>query len=371
MPNLAELKVSQFRNLSSVALQPSAGVNLVYGDNGSGKTSLLEAISVLAHGRSFRTHKFRRLIKEEQAEFTVFGQLNTESQTRVKLGVGRKRNGDSQFRIDGQSANNAAQLASQLPLLIMDAHSFSLLEGSSQVRRQFFDWLVFHVKHDFKNLWRDYRVCLKQRNSLLRRDKISGSELAPWDKEMVALSRELDRHREDVLRPFLDVFAGIAKDFGFDEHGDIYLDYKNGWKGESPLEEQLSEAFERDRKLGYSTLGPHKSDIKISMGTTPAAEVLSRGQQKMLISALFVSEATVHQQLTGKNAVFLLDDMPAELDKTHLGTLAEWLNSLRSQLFVTGVEADRLSAVWPQYKELDTAVFHVKHGEVTQTNEST
>ncbi len=364
MPRIGELRINAFRNLDSVNIRPSPGINLIYGDNGSGKTSLLEAISVLAHGRSFRTHKFRRLINDKQGETTVFALLN-DGDDELRVGVSRKRSGEFNIRINGQNVQSASELAKQVPLLVMDAHSFMLLEGSARVRRQFFDWLVFHVKHEFRELWKSYSTCLKHRNSLLRRDKISALELQPWDREFVDLSAAIEVQRQEVLAPFLEAFKNTVKEFGF-QHDDLFIAYENGWKGETGSIELLRASFEKDRKQGFSSLGPHKADLKIMIGSVPAVETLSRGQQKLLISTLYLAEAQVKKLENGSEVVFLLDDMPAELDSQHLVQLAGWLNKLDTQLFITGVNAGSLKELWPNIQELDHAVFHVKHGEIHQ-----
>lgn len=365
MPRLVELRIENFRNLLSVELQPSPGINLIFGENGSGKTSLLEAISVLAHGRSFRTHKFRRLINDQEAETTVYSRMQSSRNGELKVGVNRKRNGESTFRVNGRNISSAAELASQLPLLVMDAHSFSLIEGSARVRRQFFDWLVFHVKHEFKDLWKAYSLCVKQRNTLLRRDKISPLELRPWDHELVELSTAIEIQRKQVLAPFLDAFSDTASQFGFN-HKEITLSYVNGWKEATASLAQLDATFDKDRKQGFTSLGPHKSDLKITLGQVPAAELLSRGQQKLLIAALFLAEARIKQHQQEEEVVFLMDDLPAELDARHLTKLTGWLNELNAQLFVTGVTAEGLQDLWPGFKDLNHAMFHVKHGEIRQ-----
>ncbi len=366
MPNIGELRITDFRNLRSVNIKPSPGINLIFGANGSGKTSLLEAISVLAHGRSFRTHKFRRLINDEEGEATVFALLKAGDEE-ARIGVNRKRNGDSQIRLNGQNVQSASLLAQQLPLLIMDAHSYQLLEGSARIRRQFFDWLVFHVKHEFRELWRAYAKCLKHRNSLLRHDKIRPADLKPWDQEFVELSHKIEQLRLEVLEPFISAFHHTAQQFGF-QQSDITLTYINGWKEGTASLEQLALSFERDHKQGFSSLGPHKSDIKIQLGTVPAVEKLSRGQQKVLISALYLAEARVKQEQKGSEVVFLLDDLPAELDEAHLKQLAGWLNELNAQLFITGVSAEKLKDLWPDFHKKEPAMFHVKHGEIQRVS---
>lgn len=365
--------------MDSASICPSPDINLIHGLNGSGKTSVLEAISVLAHGRSFRTHKYRRLIKEGAGEFTIFGRVNQDhsvSSSSTAIGVRRAVNGEFQFRMDGKNIQTSGELAQRLPLQVIDAHSFLLLEGSPKVRRQFFDWLVFHVKHEFREIWKSYTRSIKQRNSLLRRDNISYSELDPWDTEIARLGASIQALRTNVFALFLNSFKsqiGEWSELGFTESKIIELVYQDGWKAtdnydglEEQYKAQLEHNFQRDRKLGYTSLGSHKSDIRITIGNIPAVEVLSRGQQKMLIAAMFIAEAAVYQQITSQSAVFLLDDLPAELDRQRLVILGSWINRLRSQVFITGVEANSLVSIWPEIESRTVKVFHVKQGSVTE-----
>lgn len=378
MPIISELGISQFRNMNSVSIDPSPCINLIHGPNGSGKTSILEAISVLAHGRSFRTHKYRRLIKDGASEFTVFGRVKPDilANESTAIGVRRASNGDCQFRMEGRNVQTSGELAQQLPLQVVDAHSFLLLEGSAKVRRQFFDWLVFHVKHEFREAWKSYTRSVKQRNSLLRRDKISYSELDPWDVEIARLGAQIQGLRLPVFESFFQVFkTQVAEwaDMGFLERRVIQLTYQDGWRTtdnnhafDVQYKAQLTDGFERDRKLGYTSVGSHKSDIKITIDNVPAVEILSRGQQKMLIAAMFMAEAEVYRQVTSRSTVFLLDDMPAELDRQRLATLGSWINRVGSQVFVTGVEAKSLMSIWPEIETKAVKVFHVKQGTITE-----
>ncbi|MBU2986683.1 DNA replication/repair protein RecF [Saccharophagus degradans] len=364
MPHLSNLKVQQFRNLGLVDITPSPTLNLVYGENGSGKTSLLEAISVLAHCRSFRTHKYRRLIQDTTTAFTVFATV--EGSDAFKVGVQREWSGKSTARLDGLSAKSSAQLATNLPVQIIDAHTFALLEGGSKARRKFYDWLVFHVKHDFKTAWANYVKCVKQRNSLLRHDKIAYSDLRPWDEQITGLAATIDECRVECITPLIQAFKALMGECKFADNVDLTLAYQPGWKeGELSFPQQLEQAFARDRKLGYTTLGPHKSDLKITANGSPAVEVLSRGQQKAVINALHIAEAQVYKTQIGRTPVFLLDDMPSELDANHIAILSGWLSNLGAQIFVTGVDANKLAAVWPLQKNEVIKMFHVKQGEVT------
>lgn len=360
---LLRLSVHQLRNLIGVDIQPCSDLNFFFGDNGSGKTSVLEAISVLAHGRSFRSHKHKHLINYDARNFSVFAELD-EAAGFAKLGVSRGI-ADASFKLNGNPVYSSAALASQLPTQVMDAHSFQLLEGPSKLRRQLFDWLVFHVKHEFAGLWRDYARCVKHRNSLLRHDRIAPSDLLPWDLEFVRLAEAIDQLRTACLAPYLEAVSALLKEAGIADDLDIKLEYQCGWQADSPLAEQLEQQFYRDRKYGFTTLGAHKSELKISARKIAAHEVLSRGQQKTLVAALYVGQIQVFQALTGRACILLIDDVPAELDKSHINLLAGWVNALNVQVFATGIELPSLIEAWPSDKKLKK-VFHVKHGEVNE-----
>lgn len=360
---IQRLAVHQLRNLTGVDIYPCSDLNFIFGDNGSGKTSLLEAISVLAHGRSFRSHKHKHLIRHNAHDFSVFAELD-ESSGFAKLGVNRSAS-DASFKLNGSPVYSSAALANQLPTQIMDAHSFQLLEGPSKLRRQLFDWLVFHVKHEFAGLWRDYARCVKHRNSLLRHDRIDRPELVPWDLELVRLAEAIHHLRSACLLPYLEAVQVLLIESELSDELDIQLEYLPGWTADSSLFEQLEHHFWRDKKYGFTTLGAHKSELKITARKMAAHEVLSRGQQKTLVAALYVAQLRVFQALSNRACVLLIDDVPAELDKHHIAVLGRWVNGLNVQVFATGIELASLMKAWPTDTQ-SIKVFHVKHGEVNE-----
>ena len=152
MPYFSHIKIDTLRNLESVELKPNRFTNIIYGENGSGKTSILEALSVIAHGRSFRTRKYQYVINKDKPSYTLFAQLlqtkdSKELTKPLNVGVLRNRQGAIQIKIDGEKIMSAGHLAQNVPMLIIDGNSFQLLEGSAKERRQFFDWLVLSLIH--------------------------------------------------------------------------------------------------------------------------------------------------------------------------------------------------------------------------------
>jgi DNA replication and repair protein RecF len=364
---IKRLQINHLRNLQSVSIDPSAKINLFYGENGSGKTSILEAVSLLGLGRSFRSHKSRSLVNHQEAELTVFAQIQ-RNQLLLPVGIQKRRNGSGVIRVSGETIQSAAVLAKQLPLLLINAQSFLLIEGSPIQRRQFLDWMAFHVKPDFSQLWKDLQKVLKQRNSLLRRDKIRYSELQPWDIELVRLSLLIDIAREDVFTDFKEQFLLLEAEFD-EVQLNIEIEYICGWDKEQGFQAQLQDMFERDKRDGYTHNGPQRADIKILAKQKPAVEVLSRGQEKALICAMTIAQAQVYQRRMERDCLFLIDDLLAELDGRHAQKLAAWLTKLNGQVFVTGVSRESLVSAW-ENEDSDIVTFHVEHGKLAlDTNE--
>lgn len=361
---LNRLFIQNLRNLEGVDISPSAQVNLIFGENGSGKTSLLEAISLLALGRSFRSHKHKPLIRHQQSSFTVFGKVRTSDEVDVPIGINRTIEGESSFKANGHMVPSAADLAAFLPVQVINSDTFLLLEGSPKVRRQFIDWLVFHVEHSFFPAWKAIQRCLKHRNSLLRRDRIAPFELAPWDQELVFLTEKIHGLREQSFHQFQQAFEDLCQDFI--KMDGIKLGYFRGWDKERDYAEILASGLERDQRLGYTQAGSHRADLRISINGQDASEILSRGQQKLLVCALKIAQGYVFSQITGRKSVYLVDDLPAELDEKHRALLVKWLARMGTQVFITGVEKDVLVSSWRDQPEVSLKMFHVEHGKVAE-----
>lgn len=361
---ITRLVVGDFRNLTQADLRPGAKVSFIYGANGSGKTSLLEAISTLALGRSFRTRKFRNLIAYERPELQLFCEFSQQGLPQ-KLGALRRRDGTSFFKLNDCPVKSALELAVLMPCQFINSHSFSLLEGGPAERRHFLDWLVFHVKPEFRRWWAEYSRCLKQRNSLLRSDRMQPLDMKVWDQALATSGEQIDLLRKDTLGLLLDQTDGLMKEFGFVRDGALAMTYQPGWSRDQPLIHQLEAHFQRDLHLGHTGLGPHKADIRFSFNQKPVAEVFSRGQLKSLIAALYVAQIRVFQRYNPRDCLLLVDDLPAELDLDNLSRLCGWLSQLEKvQIFITGIDLTSTLPHWPAHT--DKKLFHVKQGQINE-----
>jgi DNA replication and repair protein RecF len=361
---LTRLSVTAVRNLQPVTLHPSPRINLITGANGSGKTSLLEAIHLLGLARSFRSTRLQPVIQHEQSSCTVFARVASSNQVERSMGVTRSRDADYLIRIDGQAVRSAAELAEIIPMLLINPDSFRLLEGAPKQRRQFMDWGVFHVEHQFLIVWQRFQKSLKQRNSLLRRGRMIRSALEPWDLELVASAERIDAFRQAYLARLKPAFEKVLGELT--ELQGLSLSYFRGWDRERPLQDVLDTQYERDGQLGYTQAGPQRADLRLKMSGLNAVDVLSRGQMKLVICALKVAQAMLLAD-SGRLAdcVFLVDDLPSELDIQHRRALCTLLERLECQVFISGVESEQLADGWRD--DTPKAMFHVEHGHIVQT----
>ncbi|WP_105102593.1 DNA replication/repair protein RecF [Microbulbifer pacificus] len=361
MSSLNRLVLSHFRNIVSSDLQLAPAVNLFCGANGSGKTSLLEAAHMLASGRSFRSRQSQTVIRYDADSLAVFGRLASG----VTLGVEKRRDGHGRIRINQTAAESSSQLAACLPLQVINSESFSALDGGPGVRRQLLDWTVFHVEHSFAQHWKVYQSALKQRNALLRRGKIESNLLAPWEQHLIQSGERVDALRRSVFERLYVLFRARLRDLPADVFESLELHYRSGWKKDTTLANALRDALEGDLAQGFSRVGPHRADLRFTIQGQPAHAVLSRGQQKMAVCALRTAMAAA---VSGaEKPVFLVDDLPSELDEENQLRFARWVSDCASQVLVTGIEDQVTARPWLALPKpwCEPKMFHVEHGVVT------
>lgn len=361
--SLSRIAVTGVRNLHPVTLIPSPRINILYGENGSGKTSLLEAIHLLGLGRSFRSLRLAPVITHQLDGCTVFGEVLRADGRRSAVGVARERQGgEARIRIDGENVRSAAELAAALPLQLINPDSFRLLEGAPKLRRQFLDWGVFHVEPRFIGAWQRLQQALRQRNSWLRHGTLDPALRAAWDRELVAAAEEIDQYRRSYIQALKPVFQAVLdKLIALD---DLQLSYYRGWDRERPLADVLDASIERDRQLGHTQAGPQRADLRLRLAGHNAVEILSRGQQKLVVAALRIAQGRLLSEAKRSQCIYLVDDLPSELDEQHRQALCQLLEQLECQVFITCVDSEVLQAVWRE--QTPVSMFHVEHGAITQ-----
>ena len=361
---IRRLQVHGLRRLVDVDLRPVPGFNLIIGDNGSGKTSLLEAMHLMAHGRSFRGRVRDGLVSAGDSALQVFVEWAQPGHERRRAGL-RHSGSAWEARLDGSSLGHLGELCEALAIISFEPGSHALIDGSSEVRRRFLDWGLFHVERsdrggDFLSLWRRYARALKQRNALLRHGR-AVDQLEAWEYELAHTGEAITLQRESYvsqLQPHVDALLTEI----LPAAGTAALALQPGWRRqELALSDALLLSRERDLAQGHTTVGPHRADLKLAFRDLPGRDGLSRGQAKLAALLLLLAQAGHLAAHGGHWPVLQLDDLASELDRHHQRRVLRALAATGAQVFVTGTEspAALLELGIPH------GMFHVEHGNVT------
>ncbi len=355
--SLSSLHIKNLRNLAEVRIEPTSRLNIIHGANASGKTSLLEAIYLLGRAKSFRSSHLHIIEGAGKGGFMVFGQVTDELGELQPLGI-HYEGGKIHMRAAGETLTQTAELVTRLPLLLITPDSHKILTLGPRQRRRFIDWGVFHVEHDFMSAWRRYHRALRQRNASLR----APGRFAPgevWDNELHEAASQIDGFRRDYLQQFLPLLTYFVEKL-LPTDWNVSLRYLPGWAQDMTFSEALARSLERDRLLGYTHKGPHRADVLIEAAGRPVQEHASGGQQKLLMCALYLAQATLFKVRTQRQCIILLDDLPAELDTEHRHKLMALLYEIGVQVMVTTTDKDLLHI--PEGAE--AKLFHVEHGVI-------
>lgn len=364
--SLIRLDVADFRNFNAIKFEPlTEGFNLIYGDNGSGKTSLLESIYYLSFGRSFRSHNSEHIVRKSTEKFSIFGHLKTPHDHSMPLGIERQRDGKIKIRLAGNDVGSIAELAKLLPIQLINSNCYHLIDSGPVFRRKFVDWGAFYFYPDFYRVWKDYKRILKQRNALLVRSA-SRQELNVWSNSLVEKAIALHQLRSNYLENLLPLlnekFSELLPPQITWTAADLSIEYHPGWKQATSFLEVLEESLPRDLQLGRTQFGPHRADLKMTIHHLPAKDILSRGQQKLFVCAMILAQGELLYNSLKKRPIYLVDDLPSELDLTSRSNLITLLSKQEAQVFVTAVERgifDNCSVDKP------IKLFHVEHGNLT------
>ncbi len=329
-----------FRNIHG-KLTCGRGLNILFGENGQGKTNWLEAIGLLASTRSFRTNKLQDAVNFDEALAIVSGMVEESPEITRKLQVSIQGNTKS-LTINDKKETVHGYLG-QLHAVVFNADELEIVRGQPDARRRFLDAGIVSLHPPFIQTFSNYSRVIKQKNALLQRardeeytvDKTAGL-LAPWNEQLAALASRIHRAR---MR-FVERVNGVLekKLFGREELSIRYVSSLEG-KGdlaeyEALIAERLELRVQAEIVSGHSLIGTHRDDLDISFDGHDLRKFGSAGQQRSALLLLQLANIAVYQATHGEYPLFLLDDIDAELDYNRIGQLLEYLDG-KTQTFVT------------------------------------
>ena len=349
---LRRLLTENVRNLTATSVSIDQSVCVITGNNGAGKTSFLEAIHILGTGRSFRTNQIINIINRDKDKITVFGELANNR----RLGVERNKAGEFQVRINQENQQRMSTLAQYLPVRVMTPESFLMMTAGAQARRQFLDFAVFHLEHSFSQDWQNYNKLLKQRNALLKQSK-GYDELKYWDNQIITITERINSLRNQAFEQLLPHFEYYQ--YTFLPQYKVQYSLKSGVDS-GDLSQQFIDSYSTDCRYGFTTIGPHKADIRVRIDKQKAHQVLSRGELKLLVASLIMGQIRWLLERE-KYCCLLIDDLASELDTTKQGIILDKIVELKGlQTFITSInQPDFFNET-----SLDYQMFHVEHGHI-------
>ncbi len=338
--SLRRVQVTDFRCLQSANLELDSKFTLISGANASGKTSVLEALYVLGRGRSFRTRRLEHLIRHGRDRFVVFGEVDSFDR-RVSLGVEGSAAG-IRGQVAGARAASLAELATFLPVQVIDPEIHRLIEEGPGRRRRFLDWGVFHVEPRFVEHWQRFQLTLKQRNAALKSHQPRALTTA-WDADLVRYGEFLSQARVRYVELLAAQAIGITHNLlGMA----LSIAYRPGWAKDLSLGEALQQSWNHDQESGITQVGPHRAELSIRLNELSVKDRISRGQQKLLAAGLLMAQIKLFPEGAPAQPSLLLDDPAAELDNTRLTRLIGEVSSQSVQLIVTTLH--------PEFSEFGT-----------------
>jgi len=352
---IRQLSLTDFRNLHSATLDFNPHFNLISGDNGSGKTSLLEAIYVLCRAHSFRTHQLKQCINHDKNGFLLFGRFD---QHKAGLAKNSKR---LDIHVNGDSIKRRSELVRKMPINIVNTDSFVLIDGAPQKRRAFLDWCMFHVEPGYAESWRLFQHALRQRNRLLK-SRQDLKLLDYWDQHLIVPSMHLSTMRREYCKQLQhiaevelqDILTGIS----------LEIEYRQGWAEDLCLEDAIKSNRERDIRSGFTNAGVHRDDLGLICQGRNANEILSRGQSKRLCLSLLLAALKLVSKTRKNRIILLIDDLHSELDAAAQNIVYQQFIDMGLQMFISNIDSTVPAAI----NEKEFKLFHVEHGIIKPRN---
>ncbi|MCU7810468.1 MAG: DNA replication and repair protein RecF, partial [Candidatus Thiodiazotropha sp. (ex Notomyrtea botanica)] len=306
-----------------------------------------------ARARSFRSTQSKKLIQAKKSSLTLFALTESHSGKETRIGL-KKEGGQNLIKINGKSVKKLSKLAATLPIALITPQSHRLIEEGPDYRRRLLNWGVFHVEHSYRELLSKYNRVIAQRNASL---KLRNKNIEVWNQQLNNYAKEIKRLQTSYIVSWNNALKQVSN--GIDFLDSINIGYHQGWEKGLSLTAALKTKIQIDQTRGYTSVGPHRSDLRLTIDGTPVKNHLSRGQQKFLVTLLMLAQSNIKFSQTREKTVILFDDFQSELDRLTQNTLFHIIQREACQTFMTIIDKDK---GLEQKLGSDDEMFHVEHG---------
>ena len=359
--HLQKLNIYNFKNYRAAELLFSDNVNCFIGNNGVGKTNLLDAIHYLSFCKSYFTANDLQNIMHGEAFFSIHGSYRRNREEETVIQCIQERNKRKRFLLNRKEYDRFSDHIGQIPLVMISPYDRDLINEGSEIRRKYVDSVISQFDKIYLDDLINYNKALLQRNSLLKifAEKRSWDLMALeiWDEQLVRLGEEIYRKRKAFLKEIIPLFE---KYFGMITGGaeSVFIEYQTQLDASS-FREKLSDSIQQDKAAQYTTVGIHKDDLGFMMGGFPIKRFGSQGQQKSFVIALKLAQFEYTRKIRGFSPVLLLDDVFDKLDDARVQELIRLVSEHSfGQVFITDTSEERILKNFDQM-QIDHRIFRL------------
>lgn len=361
---LKELNIVNFKNIAEATLTFSPGFNCFVGNNGVGKTNILDALYHLSMCKSYFNPPDLQNIRHGEPFFVVQGKYERDGEE-LDIYCGVKRGQKKVFKKNRKVYEKLSEHIGLLPLVMISPEDVLMIDGGSEERRKLIDGIISQCDRNYLHCLIRYNKTLIQRNSLLKSaagKPLDSEMLEIWDEQLAECGEMIMQKRMEFLVEFGQVFQSYYKLLSLGREG-VTLEYKSSVKGESMLS-SLRESVERDRIMTYTTIGIHRDDVLLSIGDYPVKKIGSQGQKKTFLIALKLAQYAWLQRMSGVKPLLLLDDIFDKLDADRVGQIIKIVSGdIFGQVFITDTNRGHIDEIL-KTQSSEYKLFNVNGGEI-------
>ena len=354
---IEELKLKNFRNYSELTLHPHPGVNLYFGRNGSGKTNLLEAIHYCSLGRSHRISNDANTVKNGEAfALSSVSIRNSLGQREIAVRFHPDETQKKSILLDGKKIAKFSDMMGCLRCVIFSPEDLGLIKEGPSLRRRYLDMMISQINRGYFIALQQYRTCMDQRNALIRNLRANSyadtSMLSAFEETMAAPAAVIIRERRRIVS-LLSECARETYQRVSDTDEIFRLAYHSSVKEETEIEEVLCRLFRENReddiRMGFTSVGPHRDDLILTLNKNQMKQFASQGQIRTAALSMKLSQMQILRDQSGEEPVLLLDDVMSELDRKRRACLIGEISSF--QTFITcadrdDVDCEKVDKMW-------------------------
>ena len=351
---IKELKLESFRSYEFLETPVNSGVSLFYGDNGSGKSSIIESIYFSLTGKSFRTNDTNNLIQNNKNLVQTLLVFNNGKSIKVT----KKHNNRAKITHNrNEKTENFTNLVKKFPSCLVENKEFFFTTSNPEQKRSFLNKTLFYVEHMDSFLLNELKKVVSQRSACLKKNDFK--QIKYWDEKLIAIEPKILMLNENICKKINDYLETSEIVNTFSEKNpwinNLRIKYEPGYDVLCGFPDVLNKNREKDFILKRTIEGPHKRSFKIELENSEASEILSRGQQKIISIILHLIQREIIIEHTHLTPILLMDDISSELDKENANLMLKYLVDNSVQTIMTSIDISHYS------NHKDVFLFHVEH----------